>query len=315
MTAPLGRRGLPPDENHPEAPARARRMAPDLELPIRDVPRRGIAEGLTGEDPEQPAAPKAWISLVALGAIIALVVLALWLIFGTRDDGATTAPLPDPSISPGAIATPGETTTPPAPPTATEPEDEPESETSPSQPGTETPPTPPETDIALVPVTIDDGVTLLMPGSWELYADEIVQNERRLVRLRETDTDVRIQAVSLTTVTSPLDEACLELVADHRQSYTDVAEGLPVAVPISGEGEGRSCNFTGTRVSDDVAATVEFTLLQLGDSTLVFRDTIPATVADGSPVLAELVAMECGAAADFGVAINQCAITPDQGDG
>ena len=88
-----------------------------------------------------------------------------------------------------------------------------------------------------------------------------------------------------------------------------------MAVAISGEGSGVSCNFTGTRISDSVPASVEFTLLQRGGITLVFRDTIPASVPEDSPALAQLVEMECGAAAGFGVTVDQCALIPGQADG
>ncbi|MFD0866122.1 hypothetical protein ACFQ06_09905, partial [Tessaracoccus lubricantis] len=160
-----------------------------------------------------------------------------------------------------------------------------------------------------------NGAVLDMPPGWQLYADELVQDQRRLVRIRELTTDVRIQAVSLTNVTGPLDQACLDLMTDHRQLFTGVAEGLPVTVPISGEGQGVSCNFTGTRASDGVANQVEFTLLQLGTVTLVFRDTVPTTVPEDSPALAQLVSMECAASESFGITVNQCALTPGQGGG
>ena len=162
-----------------------------------------------------------------------------------------------------------------------------------------------------------NGATVVVQPGWQMYADEVVQGDRRLIRLREVATDTRIQAVILGTVGDDLDAACGELVADQRQAFTAVAESLAVTVPTGDGASGASCAFSGTRTSDGVANKVEFTLLRRNSDamTLVFRDTIPAAVPDGSPVLAQLTDIECDAASTFGVVVTSCAATPAQGDG
>lgn len=324
MNAPYGRRGLPPAEEDPDAAeVRPRRgvTAPepdDFTEPAEARPRRGLIDDTT--EPEGGTRP-AWFLVAGLGVVMAVAVAALWLLFGSRDGGPTALPAsPSPTATtsnPTAEPSPSATGTSPQTPSS-EPAQAPmmgPTGTPTPQSGTPEPTDPATTEPQATVVTLDDGAAFTMPDEWELYADEQVQNDRRLVRIREVGTDVRIQAVSLTTVNGPLEDACLDLISDHRQLYTNVAEGLPVSVPISGEGEGVSCNFTGTRTSDGVASGVEFTLLQRGTTTLVFRDTIPTAVPADAPARAQLVAMECEAAQGFGVLVDQCSLTPARGDG
>ena len=363
MTSPIGRRGLPSQDEPPEAPTHAptpdvtaarRALAPeDTDSPARPsgieaepptgaerptgAPRRGMVEV---EPEEAPEARRAWYIVAATTAALALLVGVLWFIFGLRDETPVAVPSPGPT---GPISTPAEPVTPAPPveppsPTTQAVSTAPGSASAPVPPpdpglptvsptatvtetGTDDLPTGPEEEpspVSSIPggVRLElNGVVLDMPPGWQLYADETVQGDRRLVRIRELVTDVRIQAVALTNVTGSLDDACLDLVADHRQLYSAVAEGLPVNVPVSGDAVGVSCNFSGTRTSDGVANRVEFTLLQSGGVTLVFRDTIPAAVSTDAPALTQLIAMECAAAESFGVVIDQCAITPAQADG
>ena len=161
----------------------------------------------------------------------------------------------------------------------------------------------------LSPAELDLGdVRLTVPDGWEVYADEVVQDDRRLVRLREPATDVRVQAVTLTTVGEDLTQACRDLVTDQQQAFTGVAESVVVDVPLTGGASGVSCAFTGTRTSDTVAAKVEFTIIRrdADAQSLVFRDTVPDSVAEGSPVLAQLADMECAATETFGVVVGTC---------
>ena len=339
MTSPIGRRGLPPEDEPPEAPAHAptpddtaarRALAPeDTDSPARPsgieaepptgaerptgAPRRGMVEV---EPEEAPEARRAWYIVAATTAALALLVGVLWFIFGLRDE----TPVAVPSPTTQAVSTaPGSASAPVPPPDPGLPTVSPTATVT--ETGTDDLPTGPEEEpspVSSIPggVRLElNGVVLDMPPGWQLYADETVQGDRRLVRIRELVTDVRIQAVALTNVTGSLDDACLDLVADHRQLYSAVAEGLPVNVPVSGDAVGVSCNFSGTRTSDGVANRVEFTLLQSGGVTLVFRDTIPTAVSTDAPALTQLIAMECAAAESFGVVIDQCAITPAQADG
>lgn len=302
MSVPGGRRGT----GVPEATA----------LPEASQPRRGLIDQVAAPPTsEESAARRGPLLVIALGIAIAMAVGALWLVFGVREDSTTTSP--EPSTASSATAVDPGTPLPSGDATAA---------TSPAESGAPTITEPPPPHVATPEATptpapspgvvvLDEGVILTMPPGWELYADEVVQNGRRLVRLRELTTDVRIQAVSLTSVTGPLDQACLDLVADHSGLYSGVAEGLPVSVGISGEGAGVSCAFTGTRISDGVPASVEFTLLKRGEATLVFRDTIPDALPEDAAALRELVTMECAAAQGFGVTVDQCLVTPAQADG
>ncbi|WP_143570850.1 hypothetical protein [Tessaracoccus sp. ZS01] len=328
MANPYGRRGLPPEEAVPAPPQQP--SPPPRPSPRPGSPRRGIAPQDDGRDGDTR---RAWFTVAILPLVIAAVVGVLWLVFGERGDGGTTAvpapvtqnseqrtpsatPSEEPSVAPNEA---------PQTPAEGEPSPTPAADTTTAAPApAESPqlPTGPEEEPSPVSSTPGgvrlelNGTVLDMPPGWQLYADEVVQDERRLVRIRELATDVRIQAVSLTNVTGALDEACLELISDHRQLFTGVAEGLPVTVPLTGQGQGVSCNFTGTRASDGVPNRVEFTMLQLDDgTTLVFRDTIPSTVPEDSPALSQLVTMECAAAESFGISVNQCALTPGQADG
>lgn len=299
MTNSNGRRGLPAE---PEIPVRR------LPAPTNPSARRGI----TPEPTRQTSQP-VWIVAVVLPIVIALVMGGLWLVFGERGDGGLTA---EPSPSPVVSSTP-ETSPPQASPTEASPTAGPTPSPTDS-PRLPTEPEPEPSPISSVPggVLLElNGTVLDMPPGWQLYGDELIQDDRRLVRIRDVTHDVRIQAVSLTNVVGPLATACQELVRDHRELYTGVAQGLPVDVPLAGAGEGASCAFTGTRASDAVANQVEFTLLRLNDTTLVFRDTIPASAPEDAPARSQLVAMECAAAESFGIAVSQCALIPGPGDG
>lgn len=307
------RRGLPSEEegwDHP-APALphtgARRALPDTAASSPQSPRRAAA---AVEEAPRDGDRRTWLIAAILPLLLAAAIAVVWLTVGPRDSGLTTAVPSETSSTP----TSGDSGQPE--PIATAPLPSGSALASPagrpSAPGDDvsgSPSVPATTQLDL------NGILFDMAAGWELYTDELVQDERRLVRMSEPNTDVRIQAVSLTSVSGPLDEACLDLMAEHRSLYTAVAEGLPVEVAINGEGEGVSCNFTGTRASDSVPTTVEFTLLQLDGVTLTFRDTVPSAVPEDSPALSELIAMECQAAASFGVAVDQCSLTPGPGGG
>ncbi|HSO70792.1 MAG TPA: hypothetical protein VLQ67_14300 [Arachnia sp.] len=217
----------------------------------------------------------------------------LYLFLGPRGS-STTSPAPSSSSSTdGGSPSPAESPSGQASP--------PPSEPSPSSDDS-TPAASPTSEVDL------GDVQLTVPEGWEVYADEVVQDDRRLVRLREPVTDVRVQAVTLTTVGEDLTQACRDLVTDQQQAFTDVAESVVVDVPLTGGASGVSCAFTGTRTSDAVAAKVEFTIILRDEDaqSLVFRDTVPDSVADTSPVLAQLSSMECAATQTFGVVIGSC---------
>lgn len=271
-------------------------------------PRRSATDPTTDATPGRGA----WLGIVSLAVVLAIVVGALYLILGPF-------PRTEPPVPPGGAASRSADPS-PAPSASLPATDVPQSPPSAAaSPGTTTPAPPvpsasasPSVSAAAgVPLDLDGAVLTVLPG-WRLYADEVVQDERRLVRLRELTTDTRIQAVVLTSVEEDLNDACLALVADQRQGYTGVAESLAVDVQTDPTGEAVSCNFTGTRTSDSVPNKVEFTLIRRDSdgSTLFFRDTIPSAVPDDSPALAQLTAIECAAADTFGVQVIACATSP-----
>lgn len=284
-----GRRALPPEGMPSPPPTPRRGPLPD---PPRSHPHPGRARRAVATPPEDEGARLAWMSLAALGVAMTVLIGGLYLILGPRSTG-TTSPAPSPSSSRVEAST-----------SSTESSDggsSPSTEPSPSLDESPPGPSPPaELDLGDVRLTVPDG--------WEVYADEVVQDDRRLVRLREPATDVRVQAVTLTTVGEDLTQACRDLVTDQQQAFTGVAESVVVDVPLTGGASGVSCAFTGTRTSDTVAAKVEFTIIRrdADAQSLVFRDTVPDSVAEGSPVLAQLADMECAATETFGVVVGTC---------
>ncbi|NHB83746.1 hypothetical protein G7085_00895 [Tessaracoccus sp. HDW20] len=85
---------------------------------------------------------------------------------------------------------------------------------------------------------LGDAKIELLPG-WQLYADEVVQDDRRLVRIKQVATDTRIQVVTLTSVTGPLASACEDLIADHRPSTRTWSSRRPWPSPSTRVPRGR----------------------------------------------------------------------------
>lgn len=269
-----------------------RAMSPEPGHALRGGARRGLPPT---PDPEREQR-SAWLALAILAAVLVVAVIGLQLGLGQRTSAS-------PSPTPAVTATPTTSSATPTTTPSTSPSPAPTgSPTSTSSPPAASPsPTPPRVlDLGDAVVTVPDG--------WEVYADELVQESRRLVRLRDPATDVRVQIVTLTTVTGELDQACRDLVADQRSAFTGVATSLVVDVPVGAGATAVSCAFTGTRVSDGVPNKTEFTLLRRDSDaqTLVFRDTIPLATGDDAPVLATLTGMECAAAESFGVVVQAC---------
>lgn len=255
------------------------------------APRRGIVEPA----PEEKSQTRqAWLGLGALALLLALTIALVYALFGTRS--STSEPVSSPSGSPSA-ASPS-------------PSSDPSPSQSPSATPTETP-----SDAELVLELNDAFVTV--PEGWELYADEKVQDNRRLVRIRDTDTDARLQAVTLTSVTGGLSAACNDLVADQRSSYEGVNESLAASVPVAPIGEAITCAFSGTRASDSVAATVTFMIVRRDSDahSLVLRATVPSSLPADSTAAEQLEESQCGAAQSFGVPLTRCPAIPVQGDG
>lgn len=256
------------------------------------------------EDEEAADERRRWYALGALAVVLALAVFVAYMALGGRYDSAepTTGTSEQGSAEPSATA--------PAPSGGTAPESPQPSPSTSASPQPSPTPSPTVLDLG------DTSVTVL-PG-WQVYADEVVQDDRRLVRIKHATTDTRIQIVTLTSITGDLQTACTDLTTEHRQAYSDVADSATVDVSVAAGATGVACGFTGTRISDKVEVKVDFTIVQRASdkTSIVFRDVVTQTVPADSPARTELATMECGAADDFGVTISQCAsATPGQGDG
>lgn len=285
-----GRRALPPEGSPPHEPTPRRATLPD---PSSSHPRMGGAGSPVTTPREDEASRRARVRLAVLAVALAVLIVGLYIVIGPRSPN-TRSPAP---FSPWSIGA--------ASPSPAEP---PTGEASPP-PAHPSPLSDESTPIPSPAAPVDLGdVQLTVPEGWEIYVDEVVQDDRRLVRLREPATDVRVQVVTLATVGQELDHACRDLVTDQQRAFTDVAESVVVDVPLTGGASGVSCGFTGTRVSDSVAAEVDFTIIRRDEDAqfLVFRDTVPDSVPDSSPVLAQLAIMKCAASETFGVVIDSC---------
>lgn len=182
----------------------------------------------------------------------------------------------------------------------------------------EAPSPPAETDDTAVPSPLEqpenarlalDDTSVTIPEGWELYADESVDESRRLVRLRDPDSDIRVQVVTLTAVGEDLSAACQALVDDQSTAYTNVTPVLPSPIGLnSTEGTGVVCGFGGTRISDTDDNSVTFTLLQRTSDahSLILRSTIPASVPTDSPGRAALFGLTCEASSGFGPPLPLC---------
>lgn len=321
MATSSGRRGLPPTPDEPVAPTAPGRRAL-IEEPTVSSPRRAATpapasagparRGIPLDSPARPAPSPRLLAAAGVGVLAVAVGVSL-VVFGPRGDSAEPAP-----------STPAATTPSPSTPNGSDPP-----ASTPAGPGLPTATAPPataspgDTDAPVTPATptvIDLGDTTypLQPG-WEIYYDGTVQGDRRLVRLRQADTDTLTQIVTLPTVGDDLPQACTDLMADHRAAYSEVAETLPVNESALPGGEAASCSFTGVRVDSGVAAQVSFTLLRRGLDSQVFivRDSVPTSVPAVAEVRTELEMALCDSSTRFGVALTRCqgVATPGQGDG
>lgn len=279
MSQIVGRRAAP-DLSHASAPApaeRPRRGIVDDPAPVSG-PRRGIP---AEESPAPGRTRTAALLLGGLALLIAVVIAVAYLVLGGRPIPAAPSPTPSPSASPSPSPSP--TPSPSPSPTATGP-------------------------VTTELLQLNDA-TLSVYEGWSVQDDQQVQDERRLVRLREDATDARVQAVTLTSVAGSLDEACSALVADLTGSYADVKDTDPTAVAVAGDDQAVTCSFDGERTSDKVANTVTFTVIRRAsdDHTLVFRATVPTALPASSSTGEELELMLCSSAASFDVEIEGCA--------
>ncbi|MBK7820442.1 MAG: hypothetical protein IPJ61_05045 [Tessaracoccus sp.] len=274
MSQAVGRRAASPDEP-PEGPlpaslARPRRGRVDDPVAVVSGPRHVL------EEPHSTLrGRRAPLLLGGLAVLIVAAIVIAFVVFGGRPEPAppsgTGSPLP--SASPSTSASP--TVTP----------------------------------LATSEVLQLNDATLTVYDGWSVQDDELVQDGRRLVRLREDATDARVQAVTLTSVAASLEETCTALVADLTGSYTDVEDSAPATIEVAADAEGVVCSFSGERSSDKVSNTVTFSVLRRAadDHALVFRATVPTALPDAASTEEALEQMLCSAASSFDVEITRCA--------
>ncbi len=167
---------------------------------------------------------------------------------------------------------------------------------------------PPTTTQTAGNIQLDDAA-FLAPEGWRLYGDEQIENSRRVVRLSQPATDVRLQAATLEPSGEPLQSSCSALVDFQQAQFADVTHQLVSPISVDpGLGSAVQCGFNGVRESDGVPNTVSFTLVTRANDShvLMLRTTVPEQSVDSSTVVAQLSAMTCGASTSFGVPLPLC---------
>lgn len=259
---------------------------------------------------------------------MALAILVTYLTLGARPTAAppptfsgtastTSARTAPPSTTAGSQAPVEPTSAPPLPSaTGTGPTDSPGTagesptpavtssvEPTPSQPSTAV-----STPAAVGVIKLND-TSFAAPDGWALYGDELIETDRRLVRLNNTATNLRLQVVTLKSADADLAAACRALVASQAGQFTGVVEqpASPVGVDPA-TGTAATCGFRGVRASDGVANAVTFTLVRRAPDShvLMLRSTVPDAVPADSAAPGQLAAMQCAASGTFGVALPLC---------
>lgn len=231
------------------------------------------ATGRPERDGADDAGTRQWIVVGAIGVLMAVMVGILYVVFGSDSpSGESTTPARSPSAVPSPTA-------------------------SPSPPG-------------MREVVGDTAVTI--PAHWQIYADEITEGDRRLIRGMDTRSDVRIQVATLTTVGTDLESACQALIADQGSGYDVDFQVMPRFISIEGDAVALTCGFVGTREGDEEATNVLFTMVQRGSDlhTLVLRVMRPQDLPSDDTAAREVAAMNCEATTNFGSALPLCAQSP-----
>lgn len=168
--------------------------------------------------------------------------------------------------------------------------------------------TTPTAAVDAVDIQLNDArFTALM--DWVLDGDELIENNRRVVRLSHQDSDARLQAVTLEPSEQGLAAACSSLVDFQQAQFTEVENQLATSIGVDGAlGSAVRCGFDGTRTNDGVQNAVTFTIVErnVDSHVLVLRTTVPMTSLDAQTVVGQLNAMACGASTSFGVSLPLC---------
>lgn len=279
-------------------------------------PRRG----LPSEEDESTGTLRLPRILVASTVLSILCVLVAYLVWGPGP--VTTDPATDPATaSPSVSTSPSATSSVPTngsttPSGSPQPSARPlptQSPTEPASPVTEPPETEPEVEpepTALPAGTLKlDDTGFSAPQGWLLYGDDVIEGDRRMVRLSHTTTDVRLQAVSLLGQDENLQASCRALMDTQGEQFALTSEqlALPVGVDPT-QGQGVTCGFSGVRLSDGIANTVTFSLVRRASdgNVLMLRHTVPDAVPAGDPARRDLVDMSCQASVGFGAPLPLC---------
>lgn len=154
------------------------------------------------------------------------------------------------------------------------------------------------------PEQVGDTV-VTVPAAWRLYADEITDGDRRLIRLREPGTDLTMQITTLTSVGEELGRVCEVLVKEQRDQFVVHADTVPQPIAVTG-GHATVCGFRGER--GGVEESVQFTIVQRDADahTLVLRTIRPTQVDARSTAMSEAARLSCEAARNFEAPLPLC---------
>lgn len=229
-------------------------------------------------------------------------VLAGTLVAGLTIVGAYTFWGPRPAPEDPVVATPSVEATPS--PTEESPTADPTPDPSgvgPADPS----PEPTEPSVGLIQL---NDTAFTPPVGWSLYGDDLIETDRRVVRLSHTDSGASLQVVTL--VADPdLGESCRALVQSQGEQFAVTSEHLALPVGLDATvGEGVTCGFTGVRTDDGIANSVSFTLVRRASDAhvLMLRQTVPDEVPAGSPARRDLSAMGCEASTGFAAPLPLC---------
>lgn len=269
-------------------------------------PRRALPPE---EDPNQQE-PRPLGRIVLAGTLASAVLLGgAYLVWGPRQSGP---PPIVPSNSPVATAsTPASRSAPATTSEAPLPSAEPiPSDDAPTAPVTD-PATESENPVpTATPGEIELNDTSFVPAlDWGVYGDDLIEGDRRMVRLSHSGTDARLQAVTLTATDPDLTASCRALVTTQSEQFDMVEEGLALPMGLDSDlGEGVTCAFSGLRATDQVPNTVTFTLVRrhVDGHLLMLRHTVPDAVDAGDVSRQQLASMSCQASIGFGVPLPLC---------
>lgn len=233
------------------------------------APRRAAGSPRRAAVPRRPGrrGPNPWLVVVLITVLVVAGVAGLYRYFGVHPPAGDT---------PTALPTP-----PVASPSA-----------SPSPSGARE-------------VVGDTAVTV--PDHWRLYADELTEGDRRLIRVIDDATGVRLQVATLTTVGTDLTAACRALIDDQGAEYAVDFEVVPRYVSMDDGAVAVNCGFVGAREGQE-DTSVMFTMVQRESDvhTLVLRVMGPRNLPADAPAVREVAAMGCEAAAAFGHPFPLC---------